>query len=186
MASSVHDIAAYIRQQCVVSRKKLLKLVYYAQAWSLVWDGRPLFTDDVIEAWPEGPVPRALWIDERHANGSRGNADALDGPARATVDEVLRFYGRFDGDQLGDLTHHEEPWQHAREGLASSAPSRRVVTTDAMYAFYSKFASTSKKLPVELARGIELMLSVPPDERGSLFEESDDDCEEFMRELQGA
>ncbi len=31
------------------------KLVYYAQAWSLVFLGRPLF-DEIIEAWEHGPV----------------------------------------------------------------------------------------------------------------------------------
>ena len=29
---------------------KLQKLVYYSQAWSLIWDEKPLFEEE-IEAW---------------------------------------------------------------------------------------------------------------------------------------
>ena len=42
---------------------KLQKLVYYAQAWSLVWDEEPLFPDP-IEAWANGPVVYELY--KRH------------------------------------------------------------------------------------------------------------------------
>ncbi|WP_307850044.1 MULTISPECIES: type II toxin-antitoxin system antitoxin SocA domain-containing protein [unclassified Saccharopolyspora] len=34
---------------------KLQKLVYYSQAWHLVWDERPLF-DEPVQAWANGPV----------------------------------------------------------------------------------------------------------------------------------
>ena len=34
---------------------KLQKLIYYSQAWSLVWDEKPLFAER-IEAWANGPV----------------------------------------------------------------------------------------------------------------------------------
>jgi len=60
---------------------KLHKLVCYAQAWSLVWDERPLF-EDPIEAWANGPVAPALyavhrgWFDVDQVPG--GDADRLD------------------------------------------------------------------------------------------------------------
>lgn len=38
-----------------VSNKKLQKLLYYAQAWYLVYNKKPLFNDD-IEAWIHGPA----------------------------------------------------------------------------------------------------------------------------------
>ena len=47
---SVFDAAAYIVEKTgEMTTLKLQKLVYYAQAWSLVWDERPLF-DEKIEA----------------------------------------------------------------------------------------------------------------------------------------
>ena len=43
---SAHDVAAYIlERQSPMSSMKLQKMVYFAQAWSLVWDDRPLFPD---------------------------------------------------------------------------------------------------------------------------------------------
>ena len=53
---TVLDVAAYIlERQGSMTTMKLQKLVYYCQAWSLVWDERPLF-DESIEAWANGPV----------------------------------------------------------------------------------------------------------------------------------
>src|SRR5687767_401361 len=61
---SAHDVAAYIlMEHGPLSAMKLQKLVYYSQAWSLVWDDRQLFREPV-EAWANGPVVRELY--ERH------------------------------------------------------------------------------------------------------------------------
>ena len=60
--AQVNDVARYIleRQSGSVSTMKLQKLVYYAQAWSLVWDEKPLFHVR-IEAWANGPIVRELY-----------------------------------------------------------------------------------------------------------------------------
>ena len=51
----VFDVAAYIlEQKGSMTTMKLQKLVYYSQAWSLVWDEKPLF-EEAIEAWANGP-----------------------------------------------------------------------------------------------------------------------------------
>lgn len=61
----VFDVAAYIIKQIgVVPAMKLHKLVYYSQAWSLVWDELPLFLEPV-EAWANGPVVRSLYARHR-------------------------------------------------------------------------------------------------------------------------
>ncbi|MGW0920666.1 Panacea domain-containing protein [Streptomyces sp. NPDC002755] len=39
---------------------KLQKLVYYCQAWHLVWEGRALFPE-AIRAWASGPVCPAVY-----------------------------------------------------------------------------------------------------------------------------
>lgn len=45
--ATVFDVACYIlsKQGCMTTMK-LEKLCYYAQAWSLVWDERPLFDEE--------------------------------------------------------------------------------------------------------------------------------------------
>lgn len=44
--ANVSDVAAYILQKHGrMTTMKLQKLVYYSQAWSLVWDEKPLFQE---------------------------------------------------------------------------------------------------------------------------------------------
>ncbi len=43
-----------------MSAMKLQKLVYYSQAWSLVWDDEELFPEE-FRAWANEPVCRELY-----------------------------------------------------------------------------------------------------------------------------
>lgn len=46
--ATVHDVAAYIlAKHGPMTAMKLEKLVYYSQAWSLVWDDKPLFRSKI-------------------------------------------------------------------------------------------------------------------------------------------
>ena len=68
--NNVFDVAEYILSQTgTISAMKLQKLIYYCQAWSLVWDDKKLFPEK-IEAWISGPVIRDLY--EKH----KGEIDA--------------------------------------------------------------------------------------------------------------
>ena len=58
---TVFDVAKYILEQHgPTTTVKLQKLVFYCQAWSLVWDKVPIF-DESIEAWANGPVVPVLF-----------------------------------------------------------------------------------------------------------------------------
>ena len=134
------DVAAYILSKLgPVAAMKLQKLVYYSQAWSLVWDEKPLFPNR-IEAWANGPVVRDLYEARRGqfqvSNLPKGDAAALSGPERETVDSVLKFYGDREGQWLSDLTHREDPWKNAREGLAPGEYGYRQITHAALAEYY--------------------------------------------------
>lgn len=137
--TTVFDVAAYILGQAgEMSTWKLQKLVYYSQAWSLVWDNRPLFPEP-IEAWANGPVCPDLYKAHRGQFLVRwiaGNPDNLDDDARETVDGVVAFYGKFTSQQLSDLTHLEWPWRQARGGLPPGAPGHVVIRLDVMAGYY--------------------------------------------------
>jgi uncharacterized phage-associated protein len=135
------DVAAYIlAQKGTMSAVKLQKLVYYAQAWSLVWDEKPLFKDR-IEAWASGPVVPALYAAHRGQFEVRridgGDGRKLKVQQRATIDGVLEFYGDKTSQWLSDLTHEEEPWKQARHGLAPGERGNTVITHQAMMEYYS-------------------------------------------------
>jgi len=55
------DVGRYILEKSgEITAMKLQKLLYYSQAWHLVWDERPLFTED-FQAWANGPVIPELY-----------------------------------------------------------------------------------------------------------------------------
>lgn len=137
---SVHDVARYIVDKLgPMSAMKLEKLVYYAQAWSLAWDERPLF-DDRIEAWANGPVVPELYAVHRGqftvSAWLHGDPTRLDEKARATIDAVLMSYGDKTPQWLSDLTHMEGPWRKARRGCADGERSSAEITHAALGEYY--------------------------------------------------
>lgn len=137
--STVHDVAAYIlRQRGEMTAMKLQKLVYYCQAWSLVWDEEPLFEEE-IRAWVNGPVVPALY--ERHQGKFKvttweGAPSNLTPNQRDTIDKVLEFYGDKPSQVLSDLTHREPPWMSARKGLGIGERGNQVITHASMAEYY--------------------------------------------------
>jgi len=140
------DVAEYILQRLgSMPTMKLQKLVYYCQAWSLAWFGRPLFNER-IEAWKKGPVVRSLWELHRGefiATSIPGHPDRLDGASRRTIDAVLSFYGKKSADELSDLTHVERPWRDARRGCSADDRSACEIDQDGMRSYYSKLGAAA-------------------------------------------
>jgi len=138
---NVHDVAAYIlKKQGQMSAMKLQKLLYYCQAWSLVWDEKPLFKAR-IEAWANGPVVRAVYNCYKGsftvAAPKLGDSSTLNHAQRDTVDAVLEAYGGKTAQWLIQLTHREKPWLDARVGLAPGEAGNQEITLDAMAEYYS-------------------------------------------------
>lgn len=139
--ATVYDVGDYIlAARGSMSAMKLQKLVYYAQAWSLVWDEQPLFPDD-FEAWANGPVVRSLY--DRHRGQFRvssgffgGNPERLLSEQRETIDRVLSFYGDKDPQWLSDLTHLESPWREARRGISDGERCSTVITKADIAEYY--------------------------------------------------
>jgi len=139
--ASVHDVASYLlRKHGPMTVMKLQKLIYYCQAWSLVWDEKPMFTAR-IEAWVNGPVVPSLykihkgqfqigvWRAGNHAN--------LTDTQKETADAVLAFYGPKTAQWLSDLTHREKPWQDARAGLEDGERGDNEITLASLHEYYS-------------------------------------------------
>jgi len=138
--ANVHDVAAYILEKHgTMTAMKLQKLVYYCQAWSLVWDEKPIFPEK-IQAWANGPVVYELYDQHRGqfqvAHWSAGNPEALTKKEKETVDSVLGFYGDKPSQWLSDLTHNEDPWRDARKGLAPGMRGNEEITLAAMAEYY--------------------------------------------------
>lgn len=160
---NIQDVAKYVGLSSTtkglsISPLKLQKLLYYIQAWFMVFYGRDntLFRD-VPQAWVNGPVYPAIYHIYKnkaanmcdHLDSSVFyNGDALEGLAMLThtlglnadqfetLESVIMMYGKQSQNQLIWLTHSELPWASARNGLAPFEKSEREISLDTMYSYY--------------------------------------------------
>lgn len=162
---NISDFARFLglsmlSQGISVSPLKLQKILYYQQAWHMVFFGREnqLF-EEAPEAWVNGPVYPAIYrqykgcvpnmcdhlkerdfgvqpedvlatIERLAANLelSKGELDLFE--------SVMRLYGSKTQNQLILVTHSEQPWCEAREGLLPYQTSNRTISLDTMYEYY--------------------------------------------------
>ena len=141
---SVLDVAAYILEKQPRSKPitawKLQKLVYYCQVWSLVWDEKPLFKEEIF-AWANGPVVRELYKQHKGMfyvkRLAKGISKNLTTNQKDTIDHVLKAYGEKSAQWLSDLTHLEQPWVEARKGLEPGERGEVEIPLSAMHEYYS-------------------------------------------------
>lgn len=141
--ANVFDVARYIlKQHGPMSTVKLQKLVYYSQAWSLVWDEKPLFKNK-IQAWANGPVVPVLFQEHKgkfmvgYKNFPNGNINNLTKDEKETIDNVLDYYGNKSAQWLVDLTHLEDPWKEARKGYKPGENCENEISLGSMIEYYS-------------------------------------------------
>lgn len=125
-----------------ITHLKLQKLLYYAQAWSMVFDGKSLFVED-FEAWAHGPVLRSiydLYKDYGYDSIPPKIQDdiAIPEDAEATLKEVYRVYGEKSAKALENLTHSEAPWIEARKGYEPQERCSVVITKESMLECYKE------------------------------------------------
>lgn len=142
---SVFDVAEYIYEKFSDSSQKLTamklqKLLYYCQAWSLVWNEEPIFCEE-IQAWANGPVIKELYDKHRGMfyveSVFDGQSSKLDEVQKDTVDRVLKSYGNKTAQWLSDLTHLEEPWREARNGLCTGDRGCNIISLRSLHEYYS-------------------------------------------------
>lgn len=132
----------------------LQKLLYYGQGWALEEWGTPLFGEPV-EAWVNGPAVKAVWdvyqgrrpiLDEMTA------PTTLDSDTQELLQSVWSRYKRFSPIALSEMTHAEDPWLNAREGLDEHERSGREITQQSIAEWFRKsFQQTQDDLESDLA-----------------------------------
>lgn len=159
----INEVANYIAlslltKQMTVSPLKLQKLLYYAQAWSMVFFGRnkQLFAD-VPQAWVNGPVYPAIYNIWKNRNmcdhltpndfgtteekmydalGEVTKQMQLSDDEIQLLEQVVLKYGSKSQNYLIFLTHSELPWCEKREGLKPYERSTNPLSLDTMHQYY--------------------------------------------------
>lgn len=140
--ANIFAVAKYVLSRTgMVTTLKLQKLLYYCQAWSLVWDEEPMFEED-FEAWANGPVNRNLYnthrgrftismVDEARCEGNLTKANI------ETIDAVLEHYASMQSYELSSLTHQERPWKETRGDCKDGTYCDRIISKDLMFEYYA-------------------------------------------------
>ena len=129
-----------------ITNKKIQKLLYYAQAWSVTLRNKKIFSNN-IQAWVHGPAVTVVYdkfskygmkdltkyYDEENLEIKSLTADDI-----VLLEEIWDVYGKYSANDLEVMSHSEQPWQNARKGLEPYEPSTHVISTTSMKAHYGK------------------------------------------------
>lgn len=151
-----------LQNEISISHLKLQKLLYYIQAWHLVYfDNEDIF-DEEPEAWAKGPVYRTIYNELKEFYNNRELEDyyksyeeeefnkvkekiSLTDEQEEFLEAILNHYGTMDHDKLVCLTHCEYPWSNARKELSPFEFSNEKVSKDDMRNYYGKLLNKKRK-----------------------------------------
>lgn len=143
--ANIYDVAYFILEKKPgITTMKLQKLCYYAQAWSLAWDEKPLFDQD-FQAWANGPVCYELYqthrgkftINKEDLEGYISEKDPFTSDEIETMQIVLEDYGNETPYYLSELTHKERPWKQTRGSLPLGESSTDVIPKELIQEYYA-------------------------------------------------
>lgn len=139
---TVSDVASAFLNMESMTHKKLQKLCYYAYSWRLTLHGEHLFNNK-FEAWIHGPVDPELYQKYRVFGwqpipGENGYSAGVTNEIYDFLTDIYNSYGHLTGDELENLTHTEQPWIKARQGLADYEPSNNEIEDATIITYYSK------------------------------------------------
>lgn len=127
-----------------LTNKKLQKLLYYSQAFNLVFNKRKLFEDD-IQAWIYGPVVPSVWakfnefgFNDIDVKIDEKEFEQLTPAEKQLLDDIWDIYGKYDAKYLEALTHSEEPWIEARREAEPYESSSNVISVGTMTDYYGR------------------------------------------------
>lgn len=132
----------------------LLKVLYFAHAWHLAKDAKPLIAQP-FEAWEYGPVNRVVYDQfksfGKHPIGGRAvSFDAnqgeflptpysLDANTEKFLNDIFDYYSQFHAYKLSDLTHEKgSPWDVIWSAAATRAVPGMFIPNDLIAAWIKK------------------------------------------------
>ncbi len=164
---NIFDMAKYtilrlLQNGNSITPLKLQKILYYLQAWYLVYFHEERLFEDQPEAWVNGPVYRDVYEAYRNKGiysqltladigvavddvprvlGELHQSMNLSDDRWALIEQVLTHYGSMSQDTPVSLTHSQPPWNEARKGVQPFAYSDQKISFKSMYDYYSHAVS---------------------------------------------
>lgn len=145
------DLSFYLLDRLgQLNQLKIQKLLYYIQAWHLVFLDEPLFEED-FQAWLHGPVLKSVWNEiknyskltnevvlkpEHEGKYIKKINEILDIEQLEVIEDVLKEYGDKSSYHLECLTHSEAPWINARKNVPPNEGSSNKITKPSIKKYY--------------------------------------------------
>lgn len=126
------------KQEYGISNLKLQKIMYFIQAYFLITQDKPCFSDD-IEAWDFGPVvPAAYHEFKQFGSGNipyidsyfegnlffvkenKFNDSFISKQDKESIQNVVDKFSTFSATDLVKLTHSQDPWRKAYVPFANN------------------------------------------------------------------
>lgn len=130
-----------------LTQLRLQKLLYYAQAWSLVTRESELFPEQ-LQAWQHGPVVPEVYRALPRDQGNRQIAPEtfaaspdLDADETRFVGRVWEAYKGFTAYELVRMTHEELPWLQTRGGRSEASHCEDEIPVGAIEAYFARQAT---------------------------------------------
>lgn len=161
MSYPIQEIAKYIGLACIlkglsISPLKLQKLLYYVQAWYMVFYGKENAPfEDKPQAWVNGPVYPEIYQTYKDKTANMCDhlkvsdfcegepevamgklTEGLGGLDFELLESIILLYGSKSQNDLIFLTHSEQPWVDARKDLRPFDRSNQELSLDTMYEYY--------------------------------------------------
>ena len=144
-AATVNNLVEWFLLKANMSHKKIQKLCYYAQAWSVTLNDEDIVDGIKFEAWAHGPVCREIWdmckqygwrdimIKDEFVKDSKEEIDSrFSEDQKEILELVWKTYGKYSPNELEAITHTEDPWIKARGGLGPFAQCQNIISNDDM------------------------------------------------------
>ena len=125
-----------------ISNLKLQKLLYFCQAFLLVFSEKPMFKEEIY-AWKYGPVVKEVYEKyKEHKNRPLSNTQGsnLDSKTKKMVGEVLQTFGGYSAIRLMEITHSHKPWKDLQKKIEKGELDL-VITHKAIKKYYTPILS---------------------------------------------
>lgn len=137
--NDVNIIAKWFINEIHPEPLKLQKLLYLAQGFSLALNDKLLFEAD-LEAWVHGPVVPEVYFKYKEYKFNPISLSyeipELDEETLEVLIYVKENYGKYDSKFLEEMTHNQEPWINAREGLDPDERSEKIISKEIITEYF--------------------------------------------------
>lgn len=146
--ATVNQVSDFLLHECrergeLLTNLKLQKLLYYAQAWHLVYHGKQIFEED-FQAWVHGPVAPSQY--QRFKKfGWQPILEEIKRPELGGLESflcnIIDNFGIETATALELMTHNERPWIDARGGIPPDENCSNIIKKAAMKTYYESMIS---------------------------------------------